>query len=115
MRAGRGEIVNRLRSTAAVVGLSLALIAAACSSHKSSSSATVTTQPAAATSTTAAGPGPGDFGTLKAVCGPGNASGATDKGVTDTEIRAATMSDPGNTAVPGLDIELFQESQAFVR
>jgi hypothetical protein len=38
----------------------------------------------------------------------------TDKGVTDTDIRVATMSDPGNTAVPGLNIELFQESQAFV-
>jgi hypothetical protein len=105
--------VNRLGTTAAAAGLSLALIGAACSGHSSSSSS-ATTQAAAATTTTAAGPGPGDFGTLKAVCGPGNAAGATDKGVTDTEIRAATMSDPGNTVVPGLDIELFQESQAFV-
>jgi Periplasmic binding protein len=111
--AARGEIVNRLRRAAAAGGLSLALIGTACSGHSSSSSST-TTQVAAATTTTAAGPGPGDFGTLKAVCGPGNAAGATDKGVTDTEIRAATMSDPGNTAVPGLDIELLQESQAFV-
>ncbi|HVM65739.1 MAG TPA: hypothetical protein VMU14_12820, partial [Acidimicrobiales bacterium] len=102
-----------MRTSMAVVGVSLALIGAACSSHASSSSST-TAHVAATAPTTAAGPGPGDFGTLKAVCGPGNASGATDKGVTDTEIRAATMSDPGNTAVPGLDIELFQESQAFV-
>jgi hypothetical protein len=95
--------------------VSLALIGTACSGHSSSSSSTTaTTQAAAATTTTAAGPGPGDFGTLKGVCGPGTASGATDKGVTDTQIRVATMSDPGNTAVPGLDIELFQESQAFV-
>jgi hypothetical protein len=48
------------------------------------------------------------------VCGPGNATGATDKGVTDTDIRVATMSDPGTTAAPGLNIEIFQESQAFV-
>jgi hypothetical protein len=93
--------------------MSLVLIGTACSGHNASSSSAAT-HPLAATTTTAAGPGPGDFGTLKAVCGPGNASGATDKGVTDTGIRAATMSDPGNTAVPGLDIELFQESQAFV-
>jgi ABC-type branched-subunit amino acid transport system substrate-binding protein len=108
--------VIRRRTAALAAGVSLALIGAACSGHGSSSSTTAppTTAAAAATTTTAAGPGPGDFGTLKAVCGPGTASGATDKGVTDTEIRAATMSDPGNTAVPGLNIEMFQESQAFV-
>ena len=106
--------MNRLRNSSVVVGLSLALIGAACSGRSSSSSSATTQAPAAATVTTTAPPGPGDFGTLKAVCGPGSASGATDKGVTDTDIRVATMSDPGNTAVPGLDIELFQESQAFV-
>jgi hypothetical protein len=107
--------VIRLRTAATAAGLSLALIGAGCSGHSSSSSSTATTAAAAAaTTTTAAGPGPGDFGTLKAVCGPGNASGATDKGVTDTEIRVATMTDPGNTAVPGLNIEIFQEAQAFV-
>jgi ABC-type branched-subunit amino acid transport system substrate-binding protein len=104
-----------MRRTAVFAAASVVLIAGACSGHSSSSSsATTQAVAAAATSTTAAGPGPGDFGTLKAVCGPGNASGATDKGVTDTDIRLATMSDPGNTAVPGLNIEIFQESQAFV-
>jgi ABC-type branched-subunit amino acid transport system substrate-binding protein len=107
--------VIRLRTAATAAGLSLALIGAGCSGHSSSSSSTVTTSAAAAaTTTTSAGPGPGDFGTLKAVCGPGSASGATDKGVTDSEIRVATMTDPGNTAVPGLNIEIFQEAQAFV-
>jgi hypothetical protein len=107
--------VIRLRTAAVAAGVSLALIGAGCSGRSSSSSsATTQAAAAAATSTTAAAAGPGDFGTLKAVCGPGNASGATDKGVTDTDIRVATMSDPGNTAVPGLNIEIFQESQAFV-
>ena len=105
----------RLRTAAVAAGVSLALIGAGCSGRSSSSSsATTQAAAAAATSTTAAAAGPGDFGTLKAVCGPGNASGATDKGVTDAGIRMATMSDPGNTAVPGLNIEMFQESQAFV-
>ena len=45
--------------------------------------------------TGAAASGVGDFGTLKAVCGPGDAKGATDPGVTDTSINMATMSDPG--------------------
>ena len=112
-------MVSRLRP-AAVAALSLALIGAACSGRSSSSSTTTaaptTAAPAASTTTAAAAaaPGPGDFGTLKGVCGPGTASGATDKGVTDTGIRVATMADPGNTAVPGLDIELFQTSLAFV-
>jgi Periplasmic binding protein len=56
----------------------------------------------------------GDFGSLKAVCGPGNAKGATATGVTDTSINVATMADPGNTAVPGLDQELFDTADAFV-
>jgi hypothetical protein len=110
---GRGR--TRTRRISIFGGVCVALIGAACSGHSSSSSsATTQAAAAAATSTTAAAAGPGDFGTVKAVCGPGNASGATDKGVTDTEIRAATMSDPGNTALPGLNIEIFQESQAFV-
>jgi ABC-type branched-subunit amino acid transport system substrate-binding protein len=66
-------------------------------------------------STTAASAATGDFGSLKGVCGPGNAKGATDLGVTDTGIRVGTMSDPGNTVVPGLDQELFDSSDAFVK
>ena len=104
----------RSRAAAIAAAVSLALVGAACSGRSSSSSSTTQPAAAAATSTTEAAAGPGDFGTLKAVCGPGSASGVTDKGVTDTDIRVATMSDPGNTAVPGLNIELFQESQAFV-
>ncbi len=110
----------RFRPAAVCAAVALALIAAACSSHATSSSSTTaagsaTTAAAAPTTAAAAAtPGPGDFGSLKGVCGPGNASGATDKGVTDTGIRVATMSDPGATVLPGLNIELFQESQAFV-
>jgi len=105
---------TRLRRLAVVAIASVALVGAACSGHGSGSPSTTQAAAAAATRTTAAAAGPGDFGTLKAVCGPGNASGATDKGVTDTDIRVATMADPGNTVVPGLDIEIFQTSQAFV-
>jgi ABC-type branched-subunit amino acid transport system substrate-binding protein len=104
-----GGKVKRLSSVTAVVVV--ALVAAACSSRGSS---TKTTTSAAETSSTTAAAAPGDFGDLKAVCGPGNASGATDKGVTDTSINMATMSDPGNTAVPGLNQELFDSADAFV-
>jgi len=115
--------VIRLRPAASAAALAVVLVAGACSSHASSTSST--TAAAAAPTTAAAGgtspttaaaatPGPGDFGSLKGVCGPGSAKGATDKGVTDTDIHVATMSDTGNTIVPGLNVEIFQESQAFV-
>ncbi len=58
--------------------------------------------------------GPGDFGDRRAVCGPGNATGATDQGVTAEQIVVGTGADPGNTIVPGLDQELIDTAVAFV-
>ena len=69
----------------------------------------------AATSTTAAAPGPGDFGNLKAVCGPGDAKGSTAQGVSDSEIVVGTASDPGNTVRPGLGQEMIDAGVAFVK
>jgi hypothetical protein len=58
---------------------------------------------------------PGDFGSLKGVCGPGKATGATAQGVTDTSIDVGTMSDPANTMIPGINQDLFDTSTAFVK
>jgi ABC-type branched-subunit amino acid transport system substrate-binding protein len=87
--------------------MALALLASACgrSSPKTATPSGSTAPPTAAS---------GDFGSLKAVCGPGNAKGATDPGVTDTAISLATMSDPGFAGAPGLDQELFDSADAFV-
>jgi ABC-type branched-subunit amino acid transport system substrate-binding protein len=57
----------------------------------------------------------GDFGTLKGICGPGDAKGATARGVTDSAITVGTMSDAGSTITPGLEIEFFQVGDAFVK
>jgi ABC-type branched-subunit amino acid transport system substrate-binding protein len=57
----------------------------------------------------------GDFGSLKHVCGPGAAHGATARGVTDSTITVGTMSDAGNTVAPGLEVEFFQVGDAFVK
>src|SRR5437870_5114570 len=86
----------------------LALVGTACgrSSKKNTTSTTVGGGGGETTTTEASASAAGDFGDLKAVCGPGDAKGATAQGVTDTEIDVATMSDPGNTAVPGLNQEL---------
>jgi hypothetical protein len=78
------------------------------------SAAATTAAAATAAPTSAPGPGPGDFGTLTGLCGPGDASGATDQGVTDTEIHLGTMADPTNTVIPGAGQESFDIGNAFV-
>ncbi len=58
---------------------------------------------------------PGAFGTLdEPVCGPGDASGATDQGVTDDAIQVGVLSDADNDFSPGLLQELVDASEAFV-
>ncbi len=66
-----------------------------------------------ASSTSAAGKG--DFGTLKAICGPGTPSGPTGRGISNTEIRIGVLADPGNTAAPGLEQEFFDAADGFSR
>ena len=101
----------RLRTAAAVVTV-VAIAASGCSrsGHSSSSSSRSKASKASSGNATASG----DFATLKAVCGPGHASGATDRGVTDHAITVGTMADPGAAAMPGLDQELFDTATAFV-
>jgi ABC-type branched-subunit amino acid transport system substrate-binding protein len=93
----------------------VALLAlAACSSHGS----TGTTSSAAASSTPAASSpsagGAGSFGTLGEVCGPGDAKGSTDTGVTDTAIQVGTIADVGWSVAPGLLQPIFDGADAFV-
>jgi Periplasmic binding protein len=55
----------------------------------------------------------GGFGELEAVCQDGDASGATDTGVTDTEIRVGTVTDKGFTGAAGLNEEMYDTAIAF--
>ena len=57
----------------------------------------------------------GNFGTLKGVCGPGQPSGATGRGVTDKQIRIATNADASSPASPGLGQEFFDVGEGFVK
>ena len=59
--------------------------------------------------------GAGDFGSLKAICGPGTPSGASARGLTDSQIRVGTMADPGAVAAPGLEREFFDVADAFTK
>jgi hypothetical protein len=94
---------------AVIVALvAVALMTGSCSRSGDRGSKTATSSPGPA------GVVSGDFGTLKGVCGAGDAKGATDLGVTDTSLTVGTMSDPGSPVQPGLNQELFDSAEAFV-
>ncbi len=56
------------------------------------------------------------FGTLDIPCGPGGGEGntASDQGVTPTEIKVTTISDPGGIK-PGLNQGIFDSMEAFYK
>jgi ABC-type branched-subunit amino acid transport system substrate-binding protein len=108
-------------SKIAALGAACGLLLAACSSHASSggtsssgSSSTPASTPASSASTTGAASQAGSFGTLGAVCGPGTAKGATDVGVTDSQIHVGSVADVGWSLAPGLLQPIFDASDAFV-
>jgi ABC-type branched-subunit amino acid transport system substrate-binding protein len=57
---------------------------------------------------------PGMFGTLESPCGPGDASGETETGVTDDKIVVATIADPGGP-IPGLNQGIHDSMKAFAQ
>jgi hypothetical protein len=108
------KTIVRLIGVAAVA----ALAAGACSSSRGSSSAT--TAPTATTgggggATTTAAPAANMFGSLPSPCGPGNAKGATDQGVTDTSIRIGYGDDRGFAGSPGLDQEMGDAVKGMIK
>jgi ABC-type branched-subunit amino acid transport system substrate-binding protein len=54
------------------------------------------------------------FGTLPSPCGPGDAKGATDQGVTDAAITIGFGDDRGFTAAPGLSKEMGDAVKALI-
>ena len=94
------------------VGAALTLAVAGCGRSGSSGPAASSSSPVGSSSAPASA-APGDFGSLKGVCGPGNAKGATERGVTDTTIRIGVTADPGAAAAPGLEQEFFDTADGF--
>jgi hypothetical protein len=110
--------VTRHRFVAVVV--SAMLLASACTrsgTDTNTEGTTSSTSAGGATTTTAATDATalaqGGFGDLAAVCAPGDASGATDIGVTDTEIHVGTITDKSSTVRPGLDKEMYDAAVGF--
>ncbi|MDX6233387.1 MAG: hypothetical protein QOH68_2406 [Nocardioidaceae bacterium] len=119
------------RRAALVLLSALALSAAACSRSEdgTETGGDVTVAPTTAgsegTGATTGGPGTtvaeeptnrldaGGFGDLENVCQDGDASGATDVGVTDDSIQVGTITDKGFASRPGLNEEMYDAAVAF--
>ncbi len=102
------------RYRAVALAVVVVLLAASCSrsgSSAASSSSTSSTSSASGGGDTALANG--GFGDLAKVCSAGDAKGATDKGVTDTEIHIGTVTDKGFPARSGLNKEMYDGAVAF--
>jgi ABC-type branched-subunit amino acid transport system substrate-binding protein len=91
------------------VVLGVAMVAAACGRSGSSGSGKAETT----SSSAASGDKSARFGSIAEVCRPGQPSGSPTIGVTPTEVRIATFSDPGFAGRPGLNQEFFDTADVF--
>jgi hypothetical protein len=106
--------MKRFRGVALAVVL--VLVASACSRSGEPSAETTGSNTSAASSDSGGGEtalANGGFGDLPKVCSAGDAKGATDKGVTDTEIHVATVTDKGFPGRSGLNKEMYDTAVAF--
>jgi ABC-type branched-subunit amino acid transport system substrate-binding protein len=101
------------RVGALVAITTLCLVTAGCGRASSGAGSTPSVAPTHASSSSPAAAGKGDFGDLKAICGPGNATGGSGRGISASEIRIGVMSDTGAAAAPGLEQEFFDAGDAF--
>ncbi len=102
---------RHVTTLSAVVTVLLALVACG----RSGSVPTGLPDVKAGASTGSTPTGAGDFGDLKKICGPGNASGGNERGVSAREIRIGVTADPGAVAAPGLEREFFEVADAFTK
>ena len=96
---------------AGAAAVSVLMLAAACSNDRGGSDDPGTTDEGG----TSAAELPTDtFGDLESPCGEGDASGATDQGVTDDSIVIGFGDDKGFTATPGLNQEMGDAMEAMI-
>ena len=107
------------RSRGLALATVLVFVVAACgrsgSNKASSSSSSSGSTASSSSSNDATLLANGGFGDLTKVCAAGDAKGATDKGVTDTEIRIGTVTDKGFTGRSGLNKEMVDAANAFAK
>jgi ABC-type branched-subunit amino acid transport system substrate-binding protein len=115
MRRGLVERRTRLVAVALATTTFVALVGCGRSGNSSSNPPASSKPAGSASASSAAAAGPGDFGTLKAICGKGNATGGSGRGISPTAIKVGTMSDTGSSVAPGLGQEFFDVGTAFVK
>jgi ABC-type branched-subunit amino acid transport system substrate-binding protein len=109
------HVLHRTSRRLLAAGLITVLLATGCA-RSSDDTETGASSGDSSTSTTAkAAEQAGSFGDLGEVCGPGDAKGATARGVTDDSISITTLGDPSNTVKPGLGQQFFDMGDAFVK
>jgi Periplasmic binding protein len=111
---------TRTRRTVVLTTIAASVLVAGCGRSSTPPSTNPSSAPAPSGSLSTSGTTPnssakGDFGSLKAICGPGDAKGAAQRGVTDSEIRIGTTADPGAAAAPGLEQEFFDVADGFTK
>jgi ABC-type branched-subunit amino acid transport system substrate-binding protein len=106
--------MKRFRGVALAVVLVLVTASCSRSGSPSAESASSSGPPASASgSKDATAIANGGFGDLTKVCAPGDAKGASDKGVSDTDIHIATVTDKGFTGRAGLNKEMVDATTAM--
>ena len=99
--------------------LALTVVASSCGDRGSDSSGGLGGSDTTAPADDSGGGGKGDWGDLTGVCGPNEKGGAVpdgddSQGVTEDSITLGTVADPGFSARPGLNQEIFDAGDAFV-
>ncbi|WP_027500692.1 ABC transporter substrate-binding protein [Rhodococcus sp. UNC363MFTsu5.1] len=106
--------MNRKKTARLVAALAMsAALVSACATDRGGDAVTGATG-GGASGDTQASASSGSFGTLDSPCGDGEAKGATDQGVTDTEIRIGYGDDRGYAQSPGLNKEMSDAVSAMI-
>ncbi len=105
--------MKRSSTTKLVAALAAAMVVtSACASDREGDAVVSAGAPGAAAAPVQASDA--TFGTLESPCGAGDASGATDQGVSDTEIRIGYGDDRGYAKSPGLNKEMGDAVSAMI-
>ncbi|GIH66286.1 ABC transporter substrate-binding protein [Microbispora siamensis] len=107
-----GKAIGRVAAGALAPVMAMAMLAG-CAGERGGSAA-VPASGGDAQSSAAPG-GQETFGTLASPCGPGDAKGATDQGVTDTAITIGYGDDRGFTKAPGLSKEMGDAVSTMIK
>lgn len=99
-----------------VAMIALLVAVSGCSSNKRGGSDTGPgTTATGSTATTSSAASNTKFGTMDSPCGKGNASGATDQGVTNTSIEIGYGDDRGFAQSPGLNKEIGDAVKGMIQ